>query len=560
MHLQIEKIWPRFPTFSLRSFLPRRLLALKLWVAALWLAAATLNTAGRAQDRRGRSEQETRYYQKWLNEDVLYIISPEEQKVFEELTTPREKYHFIEQFWRRRDNDPRTAFNEFKEEHYRRIAYTNERFSSGKRGWKTDRGRVYIIHGPPDETTYHQGGSYVTSVPEGGNTITAWPFESWRYRYLPDIGQNVELEFVDKSGTGEFTLAVNQYEKYNMAHLHGQGRAATDLFGKMLEQGRWDTRRLELRSPGPHVQAKAFDRILDQFEVLRPPQLHFTDLVGAVDTRIHYSEIPFQVSSHWFLVTAGRFLAAVTLSIGHDQLEFQGEGKGHESANVQLYGRAVDLTGKVAYQFEDLLTAVRPSGTTGTGRMLFQRYVPLTQGRFKLQLIAKDTHSGKLGSAEKLLLLPEVPENVLTLSPVVLADLIRRSEPEEFPPDPFVTMNRLKIYPNVDHVVSRDRALGVYFEIYNSSRDASDEQPDLDLRFRIERRGERVSAPFHTMPLESLSVLGDRLICVRAIRVRVLPPDRYVLTVEVRDRISGQEAVAKGRFALRGDPSPGSGP
>ena len=529
----------------------------KCWIVIVCLVAAALNSVVPAQQRGALSEEEDSYYKKWLNEEVLYIISPEEQEVFGKLTTFEEKDNFIEQFWLRRDSDPATSFNEFKEEHYRRIAYANERFSSGKRGSKTDRGRIYIIHGPADETIYHQGGSYVTSVPEGGNSITAWPFESWRYRYLPNIGQNVELEFVDKSGTGEFTLAVNQYEKYNMAHLHGQGRAATDLFGKMLEQGRWNTQRLELRSPGPHLQAKAFDRILDHFEVLRPPSLEFIDLVGAVDTRVHYTDIAFEASSHWFFVSESRFLVATTLRIDHDQLTFERGDQRQETARVELYGRVLDLTGKIAYEFEDLLTANRPRGLIGSGHMLFQRYLPLERGRFKLQLVVKDIHSGKLGSKEQLLLLPRVPESDLTLSPVVLADLIRQSGPDETPPDPFVTMNRLKIYPNVDHVVSRDKALGIYFEIYNSSRDASSQQPDLVVDFRLERDGETIPAPFHTMPVESLSVVDDRLICVRAIRVKVLAPDRYVLKISVQDKISGQDTMGEAEFTLLGESSPG---
>ncbi len=530
---------------------------LKTCISAFWLVAVALHPLVPAQDR-SILEEQTRYYKKWLDEEVLYIISPQEADVFGKLTTPEEKDNFIEQFWRRRDSDPGTSFNEFKEEHYRRIAYANERFSSGKRGWRTDRGRIYIIHGPPDETIYHQGGNYVTSVPEGNNTITAWPFESWRYRHLPTIGQNVELEFVDKSGTGEFKLAVNQYEKYNMAHLHGQGRAATDLFGKLLEEGRLNTRAAELRTPGPHLPAKAFDRILTHFEVLRPPKLFYTDLVGAVDTRIHYDEISFEASSHWFFVSEHRFLAAVTLSIDHDRLSFEADDKGRKTARVELYCRAIDLTGKIAYEFEDLLTARRPRGTSGAGRMLFQRYLPLKPGRFKLQLIARDVHSGKLGSVEQLLLLPGVQEDELTLSPVVLADLIRHSGPDEIPPDPFVTMNGLKIYPNVNHVVGRDKALGIYFEIYNSSRDASSEQPELDVDFRLERNGEKVPAPFHTMPVESLSVIDDRLICVRAIRVKVLPPDRYVLKISVQDRISGQNTNGEAEFTLLGEPAPGS--
>ena len=530
---------------------------MKHWINAIvFLLTASLGSLFASAFLAQESEERVRYYEKWLKQDVLYIVTPDEQDVFEKLTTFDEKDNFIEQFWKRRDTDPRTGINEFKEEHYRRIAYANERFSSGQRGWRTDRGRVYIIHGPPDETTYHQGGSMVTSALEGNNTITAWPFELWRYRYLPGIGQNIELEFVDKSGNGKFVLVVNEYEKYNMAHLHGQGRAATDLFGHLMEQGVWTTRNLELNSPGPHRRAKAFDRVLNLFEVMRPPKLKFAELATAVDTRIHYDEIPFDSSRHWFLVSEGRFLAAVTLRIGHEQLSFKANYEGQEISEVELYGRVIDLLGKVIFEFEDLLTARRPEGTTQAGSMLYQRYLPLPKGRFKLQLIVKDISSGRLGSKEELLLLPGFKTDELTVGPVVLADLIGGCGPNELLPDPFVTMNRLKIYPNVDHVVARDRALGIYFEIYNSHLDAASQKPSLDVSFQLERSGEKVTTPFHTMPVEPLSVLEDRLACVRAIQVKDLPAGSYTLNIKVQDKISGRSTTGETSFTLRGKQTP----
>ena len=100
-------------------------------------------------------------YKKWLEEEVPYIISDEERTAFLQLQTNEEREQFIEAFWQRRDPTPDTVENEFKEEHYRRIAYANERFASGIPGWRTDRGRIYIIWGPPDEIEAHPtGGMY----------------------------------------------------------------------------------------------------------------------------------------------------------------------------------------------------------------------------------------------------------------------------------------------------------------------------------------------------------------------------------------------------------------
>src|ERR1700747_287328 len=137
-------------------------------------------------------------YKKWLNEDVAYIITDEERAAFKQLSNDEERDNFIEAFWQRRDPTPDTVENEFKEEHYRRIAYANEHFAAGIPGWKTDRGRMYIVYGKPDEIESHpSGGSYERPMEEGGGETSTFPFEDWRYRYLEGIGQEIIIEFVD---------------------------------------------------------------------------------------------------------------------------------------------------------------------------------------------------------------------------------------------------------------------------------------------------------------------------------------------------------------------------
>jgi len=116
--------------------------------ATLLVFAVPITVAGQTRERtQSLIQEEARdYYRKWLDEDVVYIITDEEREIFENLATEEEREQFIEQFWFRRDPDPTTSENEYKEEHYRRIAYANEHFRSGFPGWMTDRGRIYILH------------------------------------------------------------------------------------------------------------------------------------------------------------------------------------------------------------------------------------------------------------------------------------------------------------------------------------------------------------------------------------------------------------------------------
>ena len=157
-------------------------------------------------------------YQKWLDEDVTYIITSTERQAFQQLHTDVEREKFIRYFWARRNPNPGqaqnpVAENPFKEEHYRRIEYANERFAAGIPGWRTDRGRIYIVLGPPDEIDSHpSGGRYERPAEEGGGKIFTYPFEQWIYSW-PNPDGRMTFEFVDVTRTGEYRLAADRGEK-----------------------------------------------------------------------------------------------------------------------------------------------------------------------------------------------------------------------------------------------------------------------------------------------------------------------------------------------------------
>ena len=198
----------------------------------------------KAKQKKQRDELATPY-KKWLNEDVAYIISDEERAAFKKLNNDEERETFIENFWLRRDPSPDTEENEFKEEHYRRIAYANEHYASGIPGWKTDRGRIYITFGPPDEIEDHSSGGFYERPPEeGGGETSTFPFQQWRYRYIEGIGNNIIIEFVDPTMSGEFRMTSDPSEKDALLYVPGAGLTLMEQLGMSdktaaLQQYRW---------------------------------------------------------------------------------------------------------------------------------------------------------------------------------------------------------------------------------------------------------------------------------------------------------------------------------
>ncbi len=163
-------------------------------------------------------------YKTWVEQDVRWIITDEELAAFKHLSNDEERDQFIENFWLRRNPDPDSPENEFREEHYARIAYANEHFAAGKAGWRTDRGHIYIAYGKPDSIDSHpSGGSYERPQEEGGGETSTFPFEIWHYRYIEGIGDNIDIEFVDTCMCGDYHMTIDRSEKDALKHVPGAG-------------------------------------------------------------------------------------------------------------------------------------------------------------------------------------------------------------------------------------------------------------------------------------------------------------------------------------------------
>ncbi len=536
------------------------MLTLRNSVAAglILLASASTDAAGQSQSDEERREKMLReeqedYYRKWLREDVVYIITQEEREIFQSLTADDERDAFIEQFWRRRDPDPRTTYNEFKEEHYRRVAYANERYASGVEGWYTDRGRIYITYGPPNTIDDHMGGMYRRRPEEGGGWTSTYAFQRWFYNYIPGIGSGIEIEFVDASRTGEYKLALRPSEK-DALWVSGGGPTRWEQMGLATRDGSMVSdlamRRLGLETEPMYMRgAKPFDRLRQYFDLRRPPEFKFEKLATEVETRILYNPIPLKVVSAVYRVGQNAFLIPLTVQIPATELSYAQFGESNQRATVEIYGKVEDLSGKVVYEFEDTLAGdkgVDEILSTET-HFLYQKQIPLRPGRFKFNLVAKDTRSQRVSQAATSIHVSESKAGNLATSSLILADGLASSAREETLSDPFNTPSGLKVFPNITREFRTGSKLHVYTEIYELQVDQAMLAPLVQAKLLVFRGRDQILVEEPRM-----IQLDDRVVLIQEMELKDLVPGTYRIMLQVQDQVSGQSLVEPASFRIQG--------
>ncbi|NWG13920.1 MAG: GWxTD domain-containing protein [Acidobacteria bacterium] len=517
-----------------------------------------------AQKRgKGKGEDADRqnYYKKWLEEDVVYIISEDEKKVFKQLQTDEERESFIEQFWIRRDPDPRTPDNEFKEEHYARIAYANERFASGIPGWKTDRGRIYITFGKPAEIESHpSGGTYNREYWEGGGTTATFPFERWRYRHIDGIGDDIEIEFVDKSMSGEYKMAMSPDEKDALMMVPGAGLTLNEELGISTKADRpyFNPSNANDPSKGGYMRAKdqPFQRMEQYFNLFRPPQIKFEDLKAVFTTNVTFNMLPYDVRVDYIRLGSDKVLVPITIELQNRELEFKKE-LDFNRAIVNVYGIVTGLTGRILAEFEHVITNEYLDEHFDTGkqsRSIYQKIVGLPPGqRFKLDLVLKDVNSGRVGHYARGLVVPKYDPDLLQASSVILANSITPVPTNTDQLEQFV-LGDLKVQPNVKAVYKPGQNLIPYVQIYNATIDQTSLKPAIEVTYTI-KSGDRIVEQLQDLAGSSVQFFsGQRVVVIGSIPLKGIASGDYKVEISVQDLISNRSLTTAADFKVLDQP------
>jgi GWxTD domain-containing protein len=540
---------------SLSKLMSRLALALSL----LALASTPLL----AQNRRATSEDPMsnprnvkpelkKAYKDWLEKDVSLIITDEERKAFKKLQTDEEREQFIEGFWRRRDPDPDTDENEYREQYYERIAYANEHFASGIPGWKTDRGRIYIMYGKADEVEAHPaGGPYDRPSYHGGGTTSTYPFEIWFYRYIPGVGSGVEIEFVDPTGSGEYRIARSPDEKDALLYVPNAGLTLAEQLGLSSKSDRI----YGLGQGGiqnGRVQDAPFERMQLLADLNRPPQVQFKDLetaLGVTGSGIaEDNPLDFDMRVDFFRQSDERVITAFTVQASNEALSFTDSG-GIQTARLNIFGRITSVSGRRAGVFEDpvITTATVQELTQAKGRKsAYQKAVALAPGTYKVDVIVRDVNSGATGIRHLGFTVPRYDSKQLSTSTLVLATRL-----EGLGDQPAVgqfVIGQVKVIPNIASTYHRGNPLGLYMQVYNSGIDQTTLRPSVDVEYVFSQNGRELSKLPETW--QGLSDAGQRLTLAKLFSTDKLSPGKYKVEVRIRDRVSGQTLTPSADFTV----------
>jgi GWxTD domain-containing protein len=502
-------------------------------------------------------------YKKWLNEDVVWIITDQERAAFKQLSNDEERDNFIEAFWQRRDPTPDTEENEYKEEHYRRIAYSNEHFAAGIPGWKTDRGRIYIMYGPADEVDSHpSGGSYERPMEEGGGETSTFPFEDWRYRYLEGIGQEVIIEFVDTCMCGDYHMTIDRSEKDALKYTPNAGLTLYEQMGMSNKAARFSSGGLEQLGAGPmssDLQTKEFDRLEQYAKLQAPPPVKFKDLEEIVNTKLITNLMPFDVRSDYVKVTGDTVLVPITIQMKYRDITFANKD-GVQRGTVNIFGRVTTLTGRVVQTFEDTAQVDVPAELlprTAENSSVYWKALPLRPGRYKIEIAVKDVNGDRKGLWSRGIVVPEYSDDKLSTSSLIVADQMEAVPTKDVSTGNFV-IGVTKVRPRVAPADGKpalfkrdkDQKVNFWMQVYNLGVDEKTHKPSATFEFDIVNIATNKPVVQKTESTDTMGNVGEQVTLQKSIASANLQPGVYRIEIKVNDNVSKQTVDPSATFAV----------
>ncbi len=503
-------------------------------------------------------------WKKWLDQDVVWIISDQEVQAFKSLKNDEEREQFVENFWLRRNPNPESPDNEFREQHYARIAYANEHYAAGKPGWRTDRGHIYIAYGKPDSIDSHpSGGNYERPIEEGGGSTSTFPFEVWHYRYLEGIGDNIDLEFVDSCQCGDYHYTIDRSEKDALKHTPGAGQTLYEEMGQSSKKDRFSGGGIEQLGNGPMAssqQSKQFDRISLASKIFAPPVIKFKDLEQYIGSAQILKGPPFlfDVRTDYVKVTNDTVLMPLTLQIRNKDVTFNTKD-GVSTGTVNILGQVSNINHRIVQTFEDTVTVQVPSeflAREQTNRNLYWKALPLRSGMYKIDIVIKDVNNpDHIGTWRRSVNVPKYDDERLSASSLILASTMVRVPTKEIGAGNFVIGNT-KVVPSVSTgptvpvSFKRNQNLNFWMQVYNLGIDEKSRQNNAQIVYQVMDMSTSKPVLEASESTAKVNPNADQVTLEKSMPLASLQPGKYQVLIKVDDGVARQQISQSAPFTV----------
>jgi hypothetical protein len=390
---------------------------------------------------------------------------------------------------------------------------------------------------------------------EGGGETTTYPWERWRYRYLEGIQENVELEFVDPTGSGEYHLTMDPSEKDALLNVPGAGLSLMESMGLASKTDRFtrsDGTHLPTALGGEPASLNEFTRLELYAKVQRPPEVKYKDLEALVTSRMVRDDVKFNYRTDFLKITNDTVLVPVTVQLPNNQLQFK-DKDGVYTAEINIFGRVSTLTGRVVQTFEDPLTRDYPESLYKLSQKqssVYQKALPLRPGLYRLDIVIKDVNSGNVGAVNSRLAVPRYEDEKLDASTLILADQIEHVPAKQIGTGQFV-LGSSKVRPRLDGDFTTADKLGIYLQIYNLKGDEKTHKNNASFVFTIKKGNEPVTGMQFKLTSADLKETGDQVTIERLLPLATLTPGKYTLEVNATDLLANATISRSAEFSVR---------
>jgi len=518
------------------------------------IAPVTTDMEAKNKEKSKKQEAAGNVLKGWVD-DVSIIITDEERKAFKKLTKDEERENFTENFWLVRDPTPDTPENEFRDQYYDRVDYANDKFTSGIAGMRTDRGKMYILNGPPDEIVSHpSGGTFYRPPEEGGGVTSTFPFETWRYRHLDNKGEDLIYEFVDSSNSGEYKLEYDPGVKDALRYVPGAGLTEAEMALGLDKSDRYNKSNtlqagMSAALPANYSKNNMFDMLERYNDAFKPNEVKYKDLYVPATTRLSNNQLPFRVQANYVRVTTDEVRTLITVQLMNRDLAFKDEGGG-KRARAHIEGVLYRIDNRRLRGFSHDVIQEFPSNTFAANLdqpTLFQETRYLTPGKYKVHITVEDLNSQSTGVMDYVLNVPRIPDQSLQASSLILAYSVTDLPTRGLGVEPFALGDK-KVKPNVTGVFKNDQNLNVWQEIYGLTVDETTRKPSATFEMVISQNKKEIKKLVSNS--SELTGSGLQMKYTSSVPLVDFAPGQYEVQIKVTDDLTKESFVTPSKFTV----------